>query len=214
MDDGRRWSIEVFGKYGPLIRESIGKLVLAEHEASASAQAACGHQSQSVYGQFYAGISERFAEFGGLPGALLVRPGRAPYQVPVVNGAALYPWRHSRHPEDGLGSSRFGTSEARLTVANLEPRPVQGMLDFGLPDPELSDDEQRFAQIAQSVLDDPAVTSGKLVVVAIRSSALALHSVEWGQVALQPDERLVWVGFHETLMGRADSGSVDAEPSG
>ncbi|MFI1918670.1 hypothetical protein [Nocardia sp. NPDC020380] len=173
-------------------------MVEAEHAASVSAQEACGHHSQSVYGQFYAGISERFAAFGELPGAVLVRPGRAPYHVVVVNGVALYPWRHSRNPEGDLGSSRFGTSDARLAVANLRPRPVQGMLDFGLPDPELSEEEQQFVEIAQSVLSDPAI--GRLVVVAICSSVQGLHSVEWGEVSLQPDEHLQWIGFHESLL--------------
>ncbi|MFE3759493.1 hypothetical protein ACFXO9_34770 [Nocardia tengchongensis] len=90
MDDGRHWPIQVFGTCGPRMRDEIGQMVEADHAASASAQDACGHQSQSVYGQFYAGISERFAEFGKLPGAVLMRPGRAPYPMPVVNGVALY----------------------------------------------------------------------------------------------------------------------------
>ncbi|MFE3986954.1 hypothetical protein ACWCW7_34810 [Nocardia tengchongensis] len=211
--NGRLWAMRVFGTYGPRIRDEIWRMVQEEHLASANAQDACGHQSQSVYGQFYAGISERFAEFGRLPGAVLARPGRAPYQVPLVNGVALYPWRHSGRPEDGIGSRRFGTSEARLAVANLPPQPVQGMLDLGLPDPGLTEEEQRFAEIAASVMNDPVVTSGKLVVVAICSSARGLHAVEWGEVSLQLDEHLDWTGFHESLMGAMGSPSDEPEPS-
>lgn len=96
MDIGRRWALETFGQYGPRLRDEIADMVVREHEASLDAQEACGHRSQSVYGEFWRGILERFEAFGNLPGASLVRPGDAPYKLPVVNGVVLFPWRGTR----------------------------------------------------------------------------------------------------------------------
>lgn len=201
MDDGNRWALETFGERGGWIRREIPRLVGEEHEASQRAQEASDHRSTRVYGQFYDGIAERFETFGNLLGAQMVRPGRAPYRVPVVNGVALFPWRFSSGVDGRIQKTLFATSDARIALTELQPGPVQEMLDLGLPDPGLTDDERQFLAALHAAETDPAVTSGRLVLVAICSSVKGLHSLEWGCVVLVDGGRLDWDGFHESLLG-------------
>lgn len=194
-------TFETFGEHGPWIRREIRRSVEAEHAASQRAQEVSDHRSTRVYEQFYDGIAERFERFGNLLGAPLVRPGKAPYRVPVVNGVALFPWRFSSGPDGRIQTTLFATSDARIALTDLHPGPVQEMLDLGLPDPELSDEERRFLATLRAAESDPVVTSGWLVLVAICSSVKGLHSLEWGAVRLVDGGRVDWDGFHENLLG-------------
>jgi hypothetical protein len=199
VDDGRRWAIETFGAQGVAIRERIPVLVREEHTASADAQDASGHRSQSVYGQFWRGILERFEEFGRAAGNSLLRPGQAPYKIPVINGVALFPWRYGTGRAWEVDSGRFTTSDARIAMFDLKPGPVQGELGLGLPRPGLTAEEQEFADTVEKAISDSLVTARKLVVVAISSSSLGLHDLQWGEAGLTGDGYLRW-GFNESLM--------------
>jgi hypothetical protein len=199
VDDGRRWAIETFGAPGVSIRNLVPHLVREEHTASADAQEASGHRSKGVYGEFWRGILEKFEQFGDLPGAALIRPGQAPYRIPVINGVALFPWRYGRDRDGDLATTRFVISEARAAMFDLGDVVTQPELDLGLPRPELTPEEQELAEIVEAAMNDAQVTSGKLVVVAISSSMTGLHSMTWGEVTLNDDGGLEW-GFHENLM--------------
>lgn len=214
MDAGRRWALETFGTYGPRVREQIAEMVKEEHEASLDAQEASGHRSHGVYGEFWRGILEKFELFGGLPGALLVRPGEAPYRLPVVNGVALFPWRYAKSRETELATTPFGTSDARVAIISLRPPPVQEAFDLGLPDAGLSDEERELLAAFQSVTKDPVVTSGRLVLVAISSSVRGLFAVEWGDVELNSAGFVEWTGFHESLLSLAPTKPVSMSPTG
>ena len=200
MEDGRRWAIETFGTPGVYVRNLVPQLVSEEHTASADAQDASGHRSKGVYGEFWRGILEKFEQFGKLPGATLIRPGQAPYSIPVINGVALFPWRYSRNRDGDLATTRFVTSEARAAMFDLSDVVIQPELNLGLPRPELTAEEQELAEIVEAAMSDAQVTSGKLVVVAISSSVIGLHDMMWGDVGLNDDGRLDW-GFRENLMG-------------
>lgn len=201
MDDGRRWAIETFGAYGVHIRDLVPRLVREEHTASVDAQEASGHRSKGVYGEFWRGILEKFEQFGKLPGATLIRPGQAPYSIPVVNGVALFPWRYDRSRDGDLATTPFVTSEARAAMFDLSGVETQPELNLGLPHPELTPEEQQLAEIVEAAMSNAHVTSGKLVVVAIiSSSVIGLHDMTWGEVTLNSDGCLEW-GFHENLMG-------------
>lgn len=200
MDDGRRWALETFGTYGPRIRDEIAGMVKAEHEASLDAQEASGHLSRSVYGEFWRGILEKFEVFGGLPGGALVRPGEAPYKIPVVNGVALFPWRYARSQEAELRFTRFGVSGTRLAITSLRPPATQGTLDLNLPDAGLTEEDQELLAAFDSATRDPVVTTGRLVVVAVASSTRGLFAIDWGEMALVAGSCLDWVGFHESLL--------------
>ncbi|TDV52212.1 hypothetical protein [Actinophytocola oryzae] len=198
MEDGRRWSIETFGAHGVHIRNQVSLLVRDEHTASADAQDASGHRSKSVYGEFWRGILERFEEFGKLPGAALIRPGRAPYNIPVINGVALFPWRYGRSRDRDLTTTPFVTSEARTAMLDLRVA-TQPELNLGLPRPELTEEEQQLTEVVEAAMADAKVSSNKLVVVAVSSSAIALHDIIWGDVTLSDDGYLDF-GFSESLM--------------
>lgn len=197
MEDGRRWAIETFGASGVRIRDLVPQLVRDEHTASADAQDASGHRSKSVYGEFWRGILERFEVFGKLAGAALIRPGRAPYNIPVINGVALFPWRYGRSRDGDLTTTPFVTSEARTAMLDLRVA-TQPELNLGLPRPELTEEEQQLVEVVEAAMADAEVSSKKLVVVAISSSAIALHDITWGDVTLNDDRCLVY-GFSESL---------------
>jgi hypothetical protein len=199
VEDGRRWAIETFGRYGVHIRAEVPQLVREEHVASADAQEASGHRSRSVYGEFWRGVLEKFEQFGSLPGAALIRPGQAPYKIPVVNGVALFAWRYGRTDDGDLATTPFTTSEARAAMFDLGDVVTQPELDLGLPHPELTEEERLLAEVVEAARTDAHVTSGKLVVVAILSSVIALHDMMWGEVTRASDGCLEW-GFHENLM--------------
>jgi hypothetical protein len=214
MDAGRRWALEMFGQYGPKMRDEIAQLVRDEHEVSLDAQDASGHRSKSVYGQYWRGILEKFERFADLPGGTLVRPGGAPYKIPVVNGVALYPWRFARTSETELAETPFATSPARLQAANLGPVPVQEVLvGFEPPDPQLTDEEQQVLEQFASVINDPLVTSSRMVLVAISSSVHGLHSVRWGEVQLTSDGYVDWKDFRESLLSLQPTLPVSTSPA-
>jgi hypothetical protein len=198
--DGRRWAIETFGASGASIRDRVPQLVREEHIASADAQEASGHRSKGVYGEFWRGILERFEQFGKLPGATLIRPGQAPYSIPVIHGVALFPWRFCRNRNGDLAVTPFVTSEARAAMFDLSSAGTQLELNLSLPRPELTPDEQELAEFVEAAMSDAHVTSGKLVVVAISSSVIGLHDMTWGEVTLNSEGCLEW-GFQENLMG-------------
>lgn len=211
MDAGRRWALETFGIYGPHIREHVARMVKAEHEASLDAQEASGHRSRSVYGEFWRGLLEKFEAFGELPGATLVRPGEAPYRLPVVNGVVLFPWRYAKSRETELATTRFAISDARVAVATLRSPSVQDALDLDLPDPALSDEERRL--LAALHADDPVISSSRLVLVAISSSVSGLFAAEWGEAKLNAAGFIQWVGLPENLLQLPPSRPASASPT-
>jgi len=192
--------MEILGTYGPYIRGQIAEMVKTEHEASVDAQEASGHRSRSVYGQFWRGLQEKFEVFGELPGASLVRPGEAPYKIPVVNGVVLFPWRYAKSRETDFAATRFGTSDARVAVATLRRPLVQEALDLDLPDPGLAEEERSMLAAIQELADDPVVSSKRMVLVAISSSVSGLFSVMWGEAKLNSAGFVEWVGTPESLL--------------
>lgn len=200
MDDGRQWALETFGTYGPWLRDHVAEAVRGKHVACLNAQDASGHRAQGVYGQFWRGILERFEEFGQLPGAELIRPGNAPYRIPVVNGVALFPWRYAHAQESRITEKRFNTSDARNAMSAWRPTGVQEVLDVELPDPGLTSDDREMLEairVAHRITSD---NMGSLVVVAISSSVRGLFDAEWGRVELRDGVYAEWVGFHESLV--------------
>lgn len=200
MDEGRRWALETFGRSGVHIRNLVPQLVREEHTASADAQEASGHRSKGVYGEFWRGILEKFEQFGRLPGATLIRPGQAPYNIPVINGVALFPWRYGRSRDGDLATTPFVTSEARAAMFDLSGVATQPELNLDLPRPELTPEDQQLVEVVEAAMADAQVTSQKQVVVAISSSVIGLHDMTWGEVTLTAAGCIEW-GFNENLMG-------------
>ncbi len=199
MEDGRRWAIETFGGCGVDLRFAVPRVVHEEHNACVDAQEASGHRNTGVYGQFWRGILERFEAFGNLSGAALIRPGRAPYTFPVINGVALFPWRFGHRRDADFGTTPFATSDARDAMFSLPPVNAQLQFDLGVQRPELTEDERELAAIVEASMADRHVTTQQLVVVAISSSVSGLHHLSWGDVVLNGDGCIGWGGFHESL---------------
>jgi hypothetical protein len=213
MDAGRRWALQIFGAYGPYIRDRIAQMVIAEHEASVDAQEASGHRSRSVYGEFWRGMLEKFEAFGELPGAVLVRPGEAPYKLPVINGVVLFPWRYAKSRETELATTRFGTSDARRAIPALRPQLVQGSLDLDLPDPVLDEEERQLLAAILELATDSVLSSCPLVLVAISSSASGLFSVVWGEAKLSSAGYVEWVGSPESLLPMPQTKPASTSPT-
>lgn len=213
MDAGRRWALEVFGRFGPHIREQVPELIRTEHEACVDAQEASGHRSHGVYGQFWQGILEKFEAFGRLPGASLVRPGEASYKLPVVNGVALFPWRYAKSREAELALTVFGTSDARMEMTRLRPPPMQGVLDLDLPDADLTEEDRQLLATFTSATRDPVVTSGRFVLVAIASSMNGLFKADWGEVELNGAGLIKWVAEPENLLMTTPTKPVSTSPT-
>lgn len=214
MDAGQHWALKTFGEYGPSIRGQIAQMVREEHESSLDAQEASGHRSRSVYGEFWRGVLEKFETLGQLPGASMVRPGEAPYKVPVINGIALFPWRYSHHSGGELRATPFGTSSARVAMASLRPFPVQESFDLGLPETGLSEEDRELLATFEDVVADPVVESGRLVLVAIASSVSGLFSVQWGEVELTPAGFVDWLHAPESLLAFTPTKPVSTDTPG
>ncbi|MGD9530232.1 MAG: hypothetical protein AB7V44_26015 [Pseudonocardia sp.] len=199
-----------FGTYGPRIREQVAEMVKAEHEASLDAQDASGHRSRSVYGEFWRGLLEKFETFGELPGATLVRPGEAPYRLPVVNGVVLFPWRYAKSRDTEFATTRFATSDARIALSTLRTPSVQHALDLDLPDPRLSEEERQLLAALHAA--DPVISSSRMVLVAVSSSVRGLFAAEWGEAKLNAAGFIEWVGRPENLLQLPRSGPVSTSP--
>jgi hypothetical protein len=73
-------------------------------------------------------------------------------------------------------------------------------LDLGLPENQLTPEQQELADVVEKAIRGQFVSSGKVVVVAISSSVNGLHDMTWGEVSLGEDGCLQF-GFNESLMG-------------
>lgn len=211
--EGRRWAIETFGEFGVHIRARAAELVREEHAALVDAQEASGHRSQGVYGQFWHGILERFEEFNNLPHAALIRPGKAPYRIPVINGVALFAWRWTGASGVEMGSVPFVTSDSRAAMFELDSVATQGKFELGMPEAGLSDEEREFAEVVEAAMADSLVTANKVVIVAISSSAMGLHRMSWGEATVTGDGYLQW-GFTEDLRDVPAPGPVAVADGG
>jgi hypothetical protein len=198
VDEGRRWAIETFGEFGVHIRARAAELVREEHAALVDAQEASGHRSRDVYGLFWRGVLERFEEFDNLPHATLIRPGKAPYRIPVINGVALFAWRWTGAKGVETGSVPFVTSDSRAAMFELDSVATQGKFELGMPETGLSDEEKEFAEVVEAAMADSLVTANKVVIVAISSSSMGLHEMRWGEATVTGDGYLQW-GFAEDL---------------
>jgi hypothetical protein len=201
----------MFGEAGPSIRAKIPDLILEEHERSAAAQEAWGHDAQLVYGNIWHGLLKSFEEFGSLPGATTMRPGQAPYRVPVINRTTLYVWRYGRSSEAELAATHFASSPARASLPSLRQRTVQETIseDFD-PDLGLDEEDRRVLEVLAAVQAQP-LTTNRLVVVAVASSIHALHRAVWGEMSIDEEGYPHLTGFTEDLLAVGKTGPVSLD---
>jgi hypothetical protein len=212
VDAGRQWALRMFGEAGPRIRARIPTIVAEEHEKSAAAQEAWGHEAQFVYGNIWHGLLKTFEQqLGSLPGATTMRPGEAPYRVPVINRTTLFAWRYGRSTEREMAATPFATSPARAALPDLFQRTVQQTLsDEFAPDLDLTEEDRRVLEVLEAVKAQPQSTN-RLVVVAIASSFHGLHRSLWGEMTITQDGYPQFTGFTEDLLDiRTGPASLDS----
>lgn len=208
MDETRRWTIEMFGADGMTVRQRVIDKVNEEHFASVEAQEVSGHRSRGVYGQFWRGILERFElAFKDLGGVSQVRPGRAPYTIPVINGTAIFPWRYGDSRDEDISKKNFATSDARLDLFEISSAYIQTELDLGISHQDLTSEEEDYVKGIESMLLEEREGVARVVVVAIASSPLALFDVQWGEVTVGKSGMLVWHS-QENLLSSDMSGTI------
>lgn len=212
MDAGRQWALEAFGESGPTLRNKVIDLVVREHEASAAAQDAWGHDSQLVYGAIWHGLLKSFQELAFLPGGNLMRPGDAPYRVPVINGTTVYPWRYARNSETDIATVPFATSPARAAVPDLVQRHIQLSLSPEFePDLGLTDEDLKHLEVLKAVKNQPQ-EANRLVVVGVASNPYGLHRVTWGEVSIDAAGYPTYIGFVEDLLELSRTRPASMEP--
>jgi hypothetical protein len=194
------WAIDRFGPHlavelWALVPQAIGAAVnraLDAHEASRM-------QTDHAFG---AGWSLPFEELvnhlQALDGVRLISPSRAFYQLVLVRGQVLLPWRYA----DGEGVSiEDSHAVRRLGVLGREL-----LRRFGPPprwreDPlPLFDDvaEQRQADLVSSALDELDSPPRVVIVGFASNSTKGLLSLCWGEASLAEGGSLNW-RYHEDL---------------
>lgn len=199
-------------------QDELGRLVtqaLSEsHEDLAAAQAVSRQSGQGVYSQIWRSLCGTLISTlkDGRWDVQVIKPGRAPYCVPVVGDALLVPWR----PAGGLGPDEvpFGTSPTR---AQLWQQPLlPAMLDLADDnDSDGSDDATtpRGSIELDDIFDDAVSRSLRVVLIAITADAQRLHTIEWGEVTLNADGSVCWLSREVLFDSRTSARPAEVTPT-
>lgn len=199
-------------------QDQLGALVLQAlsetHEDLAAAQAVSRQSGQGVYSQIWRSLCATLISTlkDSRWDVQVIKPGRAPYCVPVIGDALLVPWR----PAGGLGPDEvpFATSPTRgqLWQQPLLPR----MLDLtgdDHPDESTSAVASRGSIDLDEIFDDASVRNLRVVLVAMTADAQRLHNVEWGEAALEPDGSVRWLSHQVLFDSRASARPAAVGPA-
>jgi hypothetical protein len=195
-----RWAIDRFGQHlaaelwllVPRAIEAAVHRALDAHEASRM-------QTDHAFGAGWSlPYDELVNHLGSIDGAQLVDPPRAFYQLVMVGGHVLLPWRYA----DGSGVS----VEDSRTVRRLGVLGRELLRRFGPPprwreEPlPLFDDmtEQREADLVTSALDMVEPPPRVLIVGFASNSTQGLLHLCWGEAAVAEGGNLHW-HYHEDL---------------
>jgi hypothetical protein len=199
--DGDQWAHWVFGEAGPRLRRLIPCLVQAAHHDMAVAQDVSKVQAQFVYGVMWRRTLEEFARVipDEIPGAAILRPRGAAYQIVTVNAVPLYPWRYAKDLAADPGRARLGTppSGVRLALFTGDEVGVEQLtLDLGgdatdratsrSGAAEGAPDDEQGGREAAGLFGELARQAPVVVVVQYASTPDALLRVRWGDGRLQP----------------------------
>jgi hypothetical protein len=153
---------------------------------------ASGLASLYAYGGAWPVVYEELVNHvGGLDGVRVVRPKGKSFQLVVVNGSLVVPFRYANDLTTPLTDQRTAqrlnrTCQELLTAFGPEPSHEQGEL-FPVHATESND----------AILGD--ITPGAIVMATFAANAQAgLLAVGWGEAALQADGGLSWK-YHEML---------------
>lgn len=202
MDDmeGRAWLLERFGADGARLRAGLPAMLRDRHLGMADAQERAPMRAHAVYGQIWRAVHDGMVEdFGSLPTAQLYRPPSAPYQIVVVNGTALFPWRFAHDMVTELDHASLGARVSptrQLVLAGVAMPDMLPLGDLPADDPEADASEE--IELYRTAFREVAAAH-PVVAVAYASNPAALLSAWWGDVRqLRADGTLEW-GWREQL---------------
>lgn len=207
-----KWELDRFGRAADELRDRIPAALQAAHSRARAAYIGAALSSNDAYGGplWLIQHEELVAHTAGL--GKVIRPPRSRYELRVVNGVVLYPWRYA--------SDRTALEEAQLR------KPVSGVRrslfdalasDVPAPLPTLFDDQFDEAAEVPPVADEFDPQYARLVLVAYASNPQSgILAIRWGEADLLDDGRLRW-GPHYPLPlqpPQADAGRVAGTGSG
>lgn len=198
----------LFGEDTELLKSKLVDTIRAAHLRHVETQRVSGQVGQSHYGLIWkslpvdcvAAVQKHWVR------ATTVHPGRAGYQLPVLQGTVIFPWR----PRGGgdPDTTPFVTGPSRAGLWALSPDP-QGMLELGdlgadSPDAALED--------LREVVELAEAAHLRVVIVAVESDVSRLRQITWGvaEPALDGTVRFV---EPETLYVGDDLDTVAAAPA-
>ena len=202
-----RWAIEKFGEHAEALREVVPAAIGAAVERQMEAHAASRLSTLQAFGGAWPARYEEFVErLKGFAGVEVVRPAGAAFQLAVVNGQVLVPFRYA----DDLGTSH---REPRVTK-RLNKGVRELLSEYGAT-PEWVTEELFTISGAVTpgarLLGDVRPEGMVLVFFAANAKA-GLLSLGWGEAAAVAGGELVW-GFTEILPLPKPLSSVGGPPA-
>ncbi|WP_367127459.1 hypothetical protein [Saccharothrix sp. HUAS TT1] len=193
------WARAVLGVEGPYFRSVIPAVLAKAHDEHAATQLSSGLTQSVHYGAMWLGVPNALvAGFSGVAG---VRPHRivgGQYDLPVVEGVPVIPWRYARNSRTRIDWVRFGRPRSRYAGALFEHVDVPLELDFGergFGDEvvgRLPSAARRELASHEAAITVPNADGGIAAVVAYASIPEALLRCHLGYAELKPDGFLRW----------------------
>lgn len=219
--EGLAWSRRVLGEAGPHVRAVAPQVLLETHNRFAAHNADLGLATADAYGLMWLGVPrELVAKLGNVAGVRLYRPKRARYQIPVVNGVPLVPWRYAKDRTTRIADVPFGdpVSDSRRSMFQAElalPLELElGMTGLGdaVVDELLVSERTTFDSCLVEIRE--LAETGRVAVLGYASTPDALLRAHFGYADLDANDHLVWAFCEElTLAGVVASTVRAAVPS-
>ncbi len=166
----------------------IVDMVTKAHQDLAAASALGGrHSRHRMYGQIWAELQGQACElFDGTVTSITAHPDHAPYNLPVLHGAAIVIWRLPM--STSLRSPRYLTTTSRENVFRL---PV--------PQPQLFDEVEAELDENTKEVDSVVAEAGRMhlpvVLIAVESTPDRLSRISWGVAHPGDDKRITLTGL-------------------
>jgi hypothetical protein len=205
------WAIEAFGpRLAAELWTRVPQAVAAAVARALDAHEASRMQTAHAFGSAWSvHFEELVNHLRSIDGAHLVRPPRAFYQLVVVGGHVLYPWRYAGERGTSI-RARLGIRPIGALGRELLTRygPPPGWREETLPmhfdGEEVTDArERREAVLMSSILDELDPPPKVLVVGYASNTTEGLIHLGWGDAALADGGGLHWRHYEDLPLPRA-----------
>jgi len=203
--EGRAWSRQVLGEVGPHVRSVLPRVLAATHGRYAAIHAVLGLGHAAAYGLMWLGVPRALVEeLAALEGVQIHRPWRASYQLPVINGVPLVPWRYAKDRTTKIDDVPFGdpVSETRRSLFEPLELPLElplgeaGLGDAAIADLNMDQREQLDAYVR--AVKELAADGQRIAVLGYASIPDGLLRGYLGYAQLTADDWLDWA-YREEL---------------